>query len=336
MKPDLDIGVVVPTRNSMPHIRDHVEALNQWIGRVKEVVVVDSQSVDGTVDYIRENLLHSNLVIIDHPPGLYESWNMAIRRVKSKYTYIATVNDFMPIQSIIRLYQEAERLSADVAVSAPRIVVESRKAKCHKWPIHRFLETSGIDESYRMSPLEVLVWNFVDLPGTLIGSSASNIYRTIKLQTRPFSADYGHAGDSAWALNSSLDSQWVVVPRVDSVFWYHGGGNSEGRRGRKSRSKLYSLAIDQIHQFSDTSDLKASERELLNSLRVMGRLWEQREGAVLEYLELRDRMFPWFFIPRAWEIRSRRNRLKVEASCLVESVLLQLSKLGANGGKHKI
>ncbi len=86
MKPDLDIGVVVPTRNSMPHIRDHVEALNQWIGRVKEVVVVDSQSVDGTVDYIREHLLHSNLVIVDHPPGLYESWNAGISKIQSEYT----------------------------------------------------------------------------------------------------------------------------------------------------------------------------------------------------------------------------------------------------------
>lgn len=327
MKPDLDIGVVVPTRNSMPHIRDHVEVLNQWIGRVKEVVVVDSQSVDGTVDYIREHLLHSNLVIVDHPPGLYESWNAGISKIQSKYTYIATVNDYMPWETLVRLYSEAERLAADVVVSAPEIVYEDSTSKHRKWPIHSFLEKSVPKETYLFQPLELLAWNSIDLPGTLIGSSASNLYRSVALQENPFPYDYGHAGDSAWAVAQALSLRWAVVPDVASNFQCHAGKGSGRGPGRRLRAQLYALSCGQVECAEGELATAGVEAEILNALRYLFRLWERKEQAVSGYQAYRKRRVPWVIFPRAWMLRSSKNRADLEIRHQVEVILAKAGDL---------
>jgi hypothetical protein len=321
MKPDLDIGVVVPTRNSMPHIRDHVEALNQWIGRVKEVVVVDSQSIDGTVDYIREHLLHPNLVIMDHPPGLYESWNAGISKIQSEFTYIATVNDYMPIETLEALYIEAKASRADVVISPPEIISEGALDEDYRWPIHRFLEVSSIKKGYEIRPLELLVWNSIDLPGTLIGSSASNLYRTDPLQKSPFSCDYGHAGDSAWAVGSALANRWVVVPEVLSKFWYHGGQNNSSGHGRRLRAQLYALSAGQAEYARDSLPFSDAESGILDELKLLTELWTQKEQAVLGYQAYRKRHIPWVFFPRAWVLRSSKNRSDLEIRRQVKHLL---------------
>jgi hypothetical protein len=327
MKSDLNIGVVLPVWNSMPHICGHVSALNQWIEQVREVIVVDSYSGDGTLDYIKEHLNHKNVTIISHPPGLYESWNAGIERVTSQYTYIATVNDFMPIKTLLQLYAEAEIHMADVVVSAPTFISNNLNTENQKWPVHRFIEASGIVDSYELSHLELLAWNSIDLPGTLIGSSASNLYRTAHLKKQPFPDDYGHAGDSAWALSASLDSRWVVVPQAKSDFCQHGGSNTGGRSGRGLRAQLYALAASQISKAAGSIELEECKRELLNELGELVRLWDQKENAVLEYIIYRNSIIPWFLQPRAWLARADKNNCKITISKQVECVLEKLDDL---------
>jgi hypothetical protein len=65
----LPLGVVIPTKNSMPYLPRHVEGLRPWLDLAAEVVVVDSYSTDGTVDFLRANLGHPELRFTSHPPG---------------------------------------------------------------------------------------------------------------------------------------------------------------------------------------------------------------------------------------------------------------------------
>lgn len=321
------ITVVIPTRNSMPEIEAHVHALNGWLHRVGQVIVVDSESTDGTFEYLQANLKHECVEFLNHPPGLYESWNAAIQCAGSKYTYIATVNDFMPFETLVRLYSEAERLAADVVVSAPEIVLESPSQKRRKWPIHRFLESAAKRETYVLQPLELLVWNSVDLPGTLIGSSASNLYRTETLQQSPFPCDYGHAGDSAWAVEGALANRWVVVPGVSSKFWYHAGQNNSSGHGRRLRAQLYTLSARQTECARDSLAVSDAELEILDGLKLLTGLWTQKEEAVLGYQAYRKRPIPWFFFPRAWVLRASKNRSDLEIRRQVQLVLRETGDL---------
>lgn len=304
----------------MPYIQKHITALNEWIGRVQEVVVVDSESTDGTIEYIKAHLSHINVVYLDHPPGLYESWNAAIQQVSSQYTYIATINDNMPFETLLSLYKAAENYGADVVLSEPTIFSPRGSRKPKQWPIHRFVQSHELAEPYVISPLELLVWNSIGLPGTLIGSSASNLYRTSALHEQPFPYDYGHAGDSAWALLSMISKKWVFVPFGRSTFLHH-GGECRNKLGRSLRKKLHLLASLQAEHISEKLVDDADAAEVFSALTKLSICREQREELVLEYNKYRSGRFPWFLLPRVWMLRARKQRSNREIDLHIDSLL---------------
>ena len=48
------VGILIPTRNCGSLVAGHVESLRQWSEIAEEIVVVDSQSKDGTVELLRK------------------------------------------------------------------------------------------------------------------------------------------------------------------------------------------------------------------------------------------------------------------------------------------
>src|SRR6185437_6009820 len=87
------LGIVLPTRNSMAYLPAHLADMAEWLDLAAEVVVVDSDSRDGTLDFIKSNLHHPGLRLLSHPPGLYESWNHGLQNLTVKHAYISTVGD---------------------------------------------------------------------------------------------------------------------------------------------------------------------------------------------------------------------------------------------------
>src|SRR5579883_3310731 len=86
----LPVGVVIPTRNCVALLERHLDCLRELMPRVEQVVVVDSASTDGTPELLHKQLRHPRIEFLQHPPGLYESWNFGVRQVRARYTYIAT------------------------------------------------------------------------------------------------------------------------------------------------------------------------------------------------------------------------------------------------------
>src|SRR5579871_4067780 len=103
----LPLGVVIPVKNSRPALPDHVAGLREWLAEAEQVVVVDSESTDGTVEYLREHLQHPRLTFTSHPPGLYASWNHGIAQIQSRYVYLATAGDTITRKGLGRLVETA-------------------------------------------------------------------------------------------------------------------------------------------------------------------------------------------------------------------------------------
>ncbi len=103
-KDRLPISVVVPTLNVMPMLPEHVAGMQGWLDLVEEVVVVDSESTDGTCDYIEQHIGRSfgegRLRFFSRPRGLYQAWNYGIDQVRAPYTYISTVGDTISREGI--------------------------------------------------------------------------------------------------------------------------------------------------------------------------------------------------------------------------------------------
>ncbi|MGB5715867.1 MAG: glycosyltransferase family A protein [Gammaproteobacteria bacterium] len=302
----LPLGVLIPTRNSMQWLDRHLAALLPWLHRVQEVVVVDSHSSDGTAEYLRQHLAGQNIKHFSHPPGLYESWNFGLSQLRSEWAYIATVGDSVPEATIEELVAVGQANSSDLVISPPTMVSESGKPLEKQWPIHKYIKWKAADRAGLISDFEVFLWNTLSVPGSLIGSSASNIYRTEYIQAHPFPEDYRHAGDTAWAVGNSFAARWAIAPGLHSDFLVHPKTHRSLEPVRhQSREWLHELAQAIFESVSvDSYPEKSLYAALLKDY------WDASLCALKanrNYSELRKRRYPWFLYAAAWRERSRRD-----------------------------
>lgn len=181
------LGVLIPTRNSRLLLPRHIEALSQWIDLAAEVVVVDSDSGDGTVEFLRDHLRHAHLRFVSHPPGLYESWNYGLQNLGTDFAYISTVGDSITRSGVRHLCDTMKALSADVVLSRPTLVSEEGRP-LGDWPLplDLILQDHAVPEPFRLHGVEMAIYATLFADGGLLGSSASNLYRTAYVQAHPF------------------------------------------------------------------------------------------------------------------------------------------------------
>jgi hypothetical protein len=322
------LGVVIPTKNSMPYLQRHVEGLRLWLDLAHEVVVVDSFSSDGTVEYLRQHLKHPQVTYTTHPPGLYASWNHGIAQVRSAYVYIATAGDLISHHGITELVRTAESLKCDVVISKPGFCdVSGHVAPNIQWPIDDVIAAIGLTEARRLDKLEAVVCAAAHAPGNLVGSCASDIFRTEVLRRFPFPTHFGTAGDGAWGLMHAAEVSWAVVPEKFSTFLCHPTNVSE----EENRSYRDSSRMDEVLRFATEAWLKnghITEQELT---RIH---WGEMLETLAEYLEVRSEYnrrrrgsFPWILQPGAWRARSRRGRLRSQLHELKHVALRQVGAL---------
>src|SRR5262249_54236197 len=84
----LPIPVLVPTLNCADSLPAHIDSMREWAEQVEEIVVVDSFSDDNTMAVLKESLTYPHVRFLQHPRGLYQSWNFGIQHLRAKYAYI--------------------------------------------------------------------------------------------------------------------------------------------------------------------------------------------------------------------------------------------------------
>lgn len=220
---ELPVSVIVPTRNEGARIAQHLDALQDWVSRVHEVIAVDSESSDGTLEILETRIAgQPNGCVITRPRGLYAAWNFAVREASAEYVYFATVGDVPTDGALDHLVEVARAFEADVVISPPRMREDGSDAS-ESWPIHALIEHLPGDDPVRLDPMLKLMLVFGFEPGQgILGSSASNLYRREFLLQHPFPEDSGHGGDTVWGCRYAQDARMVVTPRVCAEFQFEG------------------------------------------------------------------------------------------------------------------
>jgi len=215
--------VLLPTRNSRERLPAHIHTLRALLPSVHEIVVVDSESTDGTNELLRAEFKDAPVRFLTHPPGLYESWNFGVNACAAEYVYISTVGDAITWEGLQRLADAAARLKRDVVISPPRLL-DARGAEVKKdWPIFELIETLNIRSDLALDSESTLLFAIAFLRQAILGSSASNIYRAEVLRARPFPTDFGHGGDVGWGLRHAAEIRLGIMPDVVSTFVFHEG-----------------------------------------------------------------------------------------------------------------
>jgi hypothetical protein len=310
MKPSpLPIGVVLPTLNVRPSLPAHLAQLQTWAELVEEIIVVDSQSDDGTVEFIQETLCHPQLRVLQCPPGLYQAWNYGIQHLNARFTYISTVGEMITGEGLRHLAATAEELRRDVVISPPVFFdALGRPTEGPRWPIHNLIEWRAIRQPAPIEPWAVFLLAVMDVPEGILGSSASNLYRTDLLKRFPFPTEYGHAGDTAWAILHAFDCALAVTPEVFSRFVLHPSATRSKSSGKRALAdQLFDLARQAAREIPDgpaSGPLKNLLPSLLTELPTeLAKLRESKH----RYNLMRRKPWPWVLNPAAWKARRQRD-----------------------------
>ena len=328
----LPVGVVVPTLNAMAYLARHVERLRELAPGVEEIVVVDSHSSDGTAEYLHKHLNLPNARHLTHPPGLYASWNFGLSQLRAKYAYIATVGDAVPLATLGQLVALAEERDADVVLTPPKLVTESGRISERRWPIHDFIEKHRLNAATEIPGWKAFAWTALNVPAGLMGSSASNLYRTEVLQQHPFPTVFGHHGDTAWLLENALGLRIVIAPQIASEFLVHESANRARASGDTPRRVLLSrLARETWHAETRSSSPLRAPPECATALE---QFWEEMERWLTAHQrcqELRASSAAWWMNPRAWHARFERNRSMATAKHTARAALAGMADASSGG-----
>lgn len=308
----LPISIISPVMNCAPEMMDHAAHLRRLAAGVEEIIVVDSQSTDGTPEILRRELSDLPIRWLDHPPGLYQSWNYGIQSATSKFLNVATVGDIIAPDGLSRLVESIEKFGGDVVVSPPTLVNEDGSPAEKSWPISWVLCSLGLSDAVEICAEDWFALSMGVFTSSLISSSASNLYRTSFLKRNPFPHDFGHAGDAIWALQHAFDAVWVFDPTVESTFHSH-----PPRAHRKPASRELELAkgrrLAALFEERETALRRHGVPEhLIAELRkVPGHPLMTRDTRA-RYNQIRNKFIPYFIQPEAVRLRRLRKNLRAD------------------------
>lgn len=308
MSDSLPIGILVPTRNCLGLLRRQLPALQAALELVQEVVVVDGESNDGSLEFLRANLRHASLRFESLPRGLYQGWNAGIGLLKSRYLYIATAGDTITGEGLRHLYEVAQRFEADVVLSPPKFLsADGTALPRKKWSLHELIAALQPDRPFLLGPGQVFITSVCHGMAGMMGSSASNLYRTSALQERPFPTDYGHVGDTAWGLAAAFNLRFAVTPRACAEFVIHGGGEEVSlTQAVELETRLLTLARATLSLAKSAGRLGDDAGCLERALDNYETCRRTLNDATQDYDSLRATKLLGKLHPAVWQARQRR------------------------------
>ena len=242
------ITVILPCRNNRSELEEHVDAMLKWLPLVEQVVVVDS-STDGSLDYLRERLAASHVEFHSVPPGLYQAWNFGVSKARAEYCYFSTVGDSISADGLQHLFGIASKHCLDAVLSPPEMLDIEGKPSAMRWPIHDCVATL-CDENFFPGREETVRWLTAFLPYTILGSSASNLYRTEFLKANPFPTGFGHNGDAALGVKIALFVKMAISRKVCTRFVTHGPGREISADEQAETAKKFLTLLQEVSHMS--------------------------------------------------------------------------------------
>jgi glycosyltransferase involved in cell wall biosynthesis len=309
------LGVVVPTLNCANLLEGHLNSLESWLDTADEIVVVDSHSEDGTWDMVRSRLAGPKTTFYQRPKGLYQAWNYGVSRLSAQLTYFSTVGDYITKEGLDHLRQVADTTYADVVISPPAFVEEhgSPASAPPHWPVQELIKVLEIKAPRLIDDWILLLLSLENPVDAILGSSASNIYRTAKLQERPFPTNYGSVGDGAWGIGNIFNYRLAVTPESFSIFREHPKSYSINTYAVSDLdTRLFDLLVESMETHMRNSSVYCQRAELLKC-RDLVQLVKQRMFWQKRLERTRLTNVPWLINPQAWRSRKMRNHFRKAA-----------------------
>jgi glycosyltransferase involved in cell wall biosynthesis len=248
----MEISTVLPIYNCRERLERHLLGVTKWLDLVSEVIVVDSGSADGSLELAQEVLKPYNARFIHNPPGLYQSWNAGVAAGSKKWLYFSTVEDPITAQGLSHLLDVITTHDTDVVISPPEMRnqdgTQLLSSTMPSNELAKRFQEAGLQDRV-LSRAESIILLCGMLPHGILGSSASNLYRTSFLKQHPFPTDFGHIGDTAWGISVSTKVKIAFTAVQCAKFLTqtrHSGTDPDSQKNL--HQKLSQLAVETLRE----------------------------------------------------------------------------------------
>jgi hypothetical protein len=328
------VGVVMATANDAARLPAHLASMTPWLDLVDEIVVVDGNSTDGTIELLREHTRHPRLRILSHSGGNLESWNLGVAQLGSDFTYLSKIGEAITRDGMKQLLGIASHFACDIVASPPPPTPESSAISTDgSGLVETIFEELRASAPTQVPRCRMMAYaaRFALNHGALsvLSSMAGNLFRTEMLQALPFPDTFGSLAEIMWCLQNLPAVSVAILPERITSLLHH---SIETSRREFANIEFAALQIQTI--MSDgieqaVSQKTATDREALLRLKELAesmtrviklRRMHSDQAGRLDILQA-SLPFPalWFLSPRVWHARwkcgrARKELLEAEAS----------------------
>ena len=217
------VSICLPNLNAIRFLEERMRSLFAQSLRDWELVVCDSQSDDGSWEFLQRFANDPRVRLYSVPrAGLYAGWNECLRRVTGEYVYIAPSDDTCAPTLLERLSAALDSHPAvDLAVCRYNRIDEhgNTLADLESPDVARFLGEWYTRPHQRSGAAELIIslglgcqWN--TMPAVLFR-------RRLLERAGFFSTHDSSCADAAWRVKALLHSDLVYVPERLAAWRWH-------------------------------------------------------------------------------------------------------------------
>ncbi len=244
----------MPTRNSLPYVRDQIDAILRQTMTDWEVVAVDGHSTDGTWELLMETAAtDARFKVRQSPPqGVYAALNECLRHASGLWVLFTMADDTL-LPSCLQRLQEVIEGAPDTELIHYKIKIidAAGRDSDYTWQDRlavRYWGTQIDRRHWRDGTQEY--WRHVLYGSVYISLTELAVRRSLLLTVPPFEEEIGAWADILWAARAVRGRKVLHIPSVLATWRKREGQVTQF--GDKSASPRNHLALIEVLRREDT------------------------------------------------------------------------------------
>lgn len=213
-----EISVVIPVKNEASKIRDCIDGILNQTVPVKEIIVIDSGSTDGTIEILQTYPIVNLIRISSSEFNHGETRNMGVKKAKGEFV-ILTVGDARPMDNswISNLLIGFDNLNV-AGVCGMQVVPHDPNKNPVEW--FRPVDPVTTIKKYSYTPAQFQKLTPQEKKQACSWDDVTAMYRRSALEKTPFQKT-SYCEDAIWAKEALMAGFSIVYNPAARVYHYH-------------------------------------------------------------------------------------------------------------------
>jgi glycosyltransferase involved in cell wall biosynthesis len=235
------ITIAIPTYNGEKYIKECFESVFRQTYPAYEILVVDDQSTDRTVEIVKKyqnDLKNISLYINNKNLGLTGNWNRCIELSKNKWIKFVFQDDILYPDCLRKMYDQLKKDNSEFCICGRDFILEDNISDyLRDFYLNKVIKPEKLFKPGNISKetFSVLISNY--LFNNVLGEPTTFLFnKSLVLRYGKFSRDIPQLCDYEFAVRLASNTGFSFVP--DSLVKFRVHGHSASQENHKYQSDI--------------------------------------------------------------------------------------------------